>query len=57
MRVCAIDRTQQAATTDDTIAWPPGVTGYASGKINACCLVLFKIHLSILIIPLLLYLI
>jgi len=36
---CAVDRTQQAAT-DDTIAWPFGVTGYTGGKISACCLVL-----------------
>jgi len=31
-------RKQQSAT-DDIIAWPPGVTGYAGGKISACCLV------------------
>ena len=32
----ALGRTQQAAT-DDTIAWPPGVTVYAGGQISACC--------------------
>ena len=39
-RACAvaIDCTQHAAT-DDTIACHPGVTGYAGGKICACCLV------------------
>jgi len=31
---CAVGGTQQAST-DDTIAWPLGVTGYAGGKINA----------------------
>jgi len=43
-RACAVARpyTQQAAT-DDTIAWPPRVTGYAGGKISACCLVLTEI--------------
>jgi len=35
--VCAVSHTQQAAT-DDTIEWPPGVTGNAGGKISACCL-------------------
>ena len=29
----------QHAATDDAIAFRPGVTGYASGKISACCLV------------------
>jgi len=37
-RACAIGRTQQSAT-DNTIAWPPGVMGYAGGKISAFCLV------------------
>jgi len=37
-KACAVGGTQQAAT-DDTLAWPPGVTGYAGGKISACCLV------------------
>jgi len=43
-RACAVARpyaahiTQHAA--DDTIACRPGVTGYAGGKISACCLVL-----------------
>ena len=29
--VCVVGRTQQEAT-DDTIAWHPGVTGYAGGE-------------------------
>ena len=37
-RACAVGRTQQAAT-EDTTACRPGVTGYAGGKIRACCLV------------------
>jgi len=43
-RACTVARpyaargTQHAAT-DDTIAYRPGVTGYAGGKISACCLV------------------
>ena len=36
-KACAVGGTQQAAT-DDTIACRPGVTGYAGGKISACCL-------------------
>jgi len=40
---CTVGGTQQAAT-DDTIAWPLRVTGYAGGKISACRLVLFKIN-------------
>ena len=36
--VIPVGRTQQTAA-DDTIAWQPGVTGYAGGKISACCLV------------------
>jgi len=37
-KACVVGGTQQAAS-DDTIAWPPGVTRYAGGKISACCLV------------------
>jgi len=37
-KACTVGRTQQAAT-DDAIAWPPGVTRYAGGKISACSLV------------------
>ena len=37
-KACAVGDTHQAATYN-TIAWPPGVTGYAGGKISACCLV------------------
>ena len=37
-KACAVGRAQQAAT-NDTIACPPGVTGYVSEKISACCLV------------------
>jgi len=39
-KACAIGGRQQAAT-DDAIEWPLGVTGYAGGKISACCLILF----------------
>jgi len=30
----------QQTATGDTFAWAPGVTGYAGGKISACCLVI-----------------
>jgi len=35
LEACAVGDTQQ----HDTIAWPPGMTGYAGGKISACCVV------------------
>jgi len=35
--------TQQAAT-DNTIAWPPGVTDCAGWKISTCCLVVFHLY-------------
>ena len=35
----AVHSSLQHASTGDTIACRPGMTGYADGKISACCLV------------------
>jgi len=50
-RAYVVGRTQLSATDDTiTLRGRPGVTGYADGKISACCLVIDIVVVALVVI-------